>query len=90
MHLISKNYVNGHDSLYHIANIDAMTQMIKDLDISKIIPVIANNFGYGGSIFYPKFPHYFGSLINICISTLGLSTAYSLNITNLLIVIFNE
>lgn len=86
MPLISKNYVNGHDSLYHIANIDAMTQMIKDLDISKIIPVIANNFGYGGSIFYPKFPHYFGSLINICISTLGLSTAYSLNITNLLIV----
>lgn len=86
MPLISKNYVNGHDSLYHIANIDGITKMLKDLDISKIVPIIANDFGYGGSIFYPKFPHYFGALVNIVISSFGLSTAYSVNITNILIV----
>lgn len=85
--LISRNFVLGHDSLYHIANIDAITKSWESLNFTKISSVIANNFGYGGAIFYPKLPHYFTALINLVISNLGYSTIYSLKISYVIVII---
>ena len=89
MPLISKNTVIGHDSLYHITNIDALTKELENFQISKISSIIANGLGYGGAIFYPKLPHYIASLINLVVSNLGYNSFYSLNISYCIIVILS-
>ena len=89
MPLISKNTVIGHDSLYHITNIDALTKELENFQISKISSIIANGLGYGGAIFYPKLPHYIAALINLVVSNLGYNSFYSLNISYCIIVILS-
>ena len=53
-------YQNG-DTLYHVANISSMVQVIQndffDGIFEKILPFIANNFGYGTRLFYPPLAH---------------------------------
>ncbi len=63
--LISNKSFLGHDSLYHISNIEDITIMFKTHNFSKISPIIAASLGYGGSIFYPKLPHIIGAFINL-------------------------
>ena len=78
MPFISKRFVYGHDTMYHIAQIDSLTKSILSGNLTKISSVIANSFGYGSSIFYPKLPHYICSIINII--TGKLNVIYSINI----------
>ena len=78
MPLISKKFIYGHDTMYHIAQIDSLTKSILSGNFTKISSVIANSFGYGSSIFYPKLPHYICSIINII--TGKLNVVYSINI----------
>lgn len=78
MPLISKKFIYGHDTMYHIAQIDSLTKSILSGNFTKISSVIANSFGYGASIFYPKLPHYICSIINII--TGKLNVIYSINI----------
>lgn len=73
MPLISRHFVLGHDSLYHVANIDALSEAIKNFNFTKISPIIANDLGYGGAIFYPKLPHFCLALINTILSVLILA-----------------
>lgn len=82
--LISKNYLLGHDTLYHISNIDAITEMLREFNFTKITPVIADGFGYGGSIFYPKLPHYFTAVINLFVGHFNVSVIYSLKISHII------
>ena len=46
----------GHDSTFHIANIEALSNS-GDITTPKIVEDVANNFGYGTYIFYPPLPH---------------------------------
>ena len=48
-------YHNGHDTMIHITNIKALftTMSWNNPFGSRILPFIANNYGYGSGIFYP-------------------------------------
>ena len=51
----NKTYYNGHDTMIHMTNIKALfTTMNWSKPFgSKILPFIADNYGYGSGIFYP-------------------------------------
>lgn len=87
--LISKKFILGHDSLYHFSNIEALTQAIKDLNFTEITPLIANSFGYGGSIFYPKLPHYLLAIFSLILEVFGLSIKTAISIGNILTIILS-
>lgn len=57
--LTSLQYIEGNDTNYHMSNIYAMYTKMCDGDFScnKILPIIANNYGYGSGIFYPSLSH---------------------------------
>ena len=53
--LINNLYFYGHDTTYHVATI---LSLIKNTNYNlKILPIIANDFGYGSGIFYPQLFH---------------------------------
>lgn len=55
--IFSKNYIAGNDTDFHISNIYSIyTNMIQG-NFSKILPIIAQGFGYGTGIFYPRLAH---------------------------------
>ena len=87
--LISKNYFIGHDTPYHIANIDSLFQAIREVNFSKIIPIIANDFGYGSSIFYPKFPHYFTAFLTLFLSFFKNPIIYAVKLGNTVTILFS-
>ena len=89
MPMIAKHFVLGHDSLYHVANIDTLSTAIKDLNFSKISPVIAGNLGYGGAIFYPKLPHFFLAIITAILSCFNLGASTAVNIGYMIIIILS-
>ena len=89
MPMIAKHFVLGHDSLYHVANIDALSTAIKDLNFSKISPVIVGNLGYGGAIFYPKLPHFFLAIITAILSCFNLGASTAVNIGYMVIIILS-
>lgn len=55
----SSQYVNGDDTNYHISNIYSIyTKMCEgSFGFDKVLPIIANNYGYGSGIFYPSLSH---------------------------------
>lgn len=57
--LTSTEYILGDDSYYHISNIQAIyTRMCNGGSIfEKILPIIANDYGYGSGFFYPQLSH---------------------------------
>ena len=89
MPLISRNFVLGDDSLYHVANIDALSEAIKNFNFTKIAPIIAGDLGYGGAIFYPKLPHFCLALINIVLSVLNIGPKVAVNIGYIIIIILS-
>ncbi len=56
---IIANYMLGHDSAFHISNVQAIKMAIRTNNwfFPKILPVIANNFGYATPLFYGPLPH---------------------------------
>lgn len=63
--LISGNYFSGHDTYYHLVNIEALRKMILHLNFSKVVPVIGFDAGYGAGIFYPQLPHYCAAIFQL-------------------------
>lgn len=63
--LLSNNYFYGHDTGFHVANVLSFIKNLQWSNIAnlKILPFIANNFGYGTNIFYPNLPHFITALI---------------------------
>lgn len=61
----------GDDQLFHMANIEAFSKGLPFSIFSKILPDIANNFGFGVGIFYPPLPHIVGSVIYKFINIFG-------------------
>lgn len=52
---VTGGYHLGHDSAYHISNLFSYLKgfNIFDLHLDKIIPIVAQDFGYGNGFFYP-------------------------------------
>lgn len=63
--LFSKNYIAGNDTEFHISNVHSIYKNIIQGNISKILPVIAQNFGYGTGIFYPRLAHMSAAIFTI-------------------------
>ncbi len=65
----------GHDTVFHVANIDSLKL---DLDSnflpSKISSTIGNAFGYGTHLFYPMFPHLITAYLTKATSILHINT----------------
>ena len=84
-------YVGGHDTDYHISNILAI---MENIDISngkffpdKVVPLIANNFGWGNGIFYPSFPHYITAYIGIFLSIFNITVVSAMKLTHFMTVL---
>lgn len=65
--IISKKYIAGDDTDYHMSNIWAIYNRILggSLGFDKVLPIIANNFGYGSGIFYPCLSHVFPAFLTV-------------------------
>lgn len=85
MPFLSLNFNNGHDTLFHLTNIEAITKMILNFNISKITPYLAGNHGYGTMIFYPNLPHIVTGIVNIPFYLLGKGPIYSMKIVYFII-----
>ena len=76
MPFIGKNYVAGNDTNFHMSNIYAIYQNIVNgsLGLDKILPVIANDFGYGTGIFYPRLAHAISAYVSvICLGNITIA-----------------
>ena len=56
---MQKEYFKGHDTFFHVANINALKDQISLTNPLAKEPLkeIARNFGYGTRLFYPPIPH---------------------------------
>lgn len=59
------DYMNGHDTKFHLANIESITEQIRNGSNIKILGNMANDFGYGTGLFYPPLPHISAALLNL-------------------------
>lgn len=73
---ISKNYLYGDDTKFHISNIYARYVKLSQFDFSfqKVLPLIARDFGYGVGIFYPGLAHFITSIIAFALKGRIIST----------------
>lgn len=55
----SSQYIEGNDTNYHMSNIYSIYTKMCDGNsgFDKILPIIANDYGYGSGIFYPQLSH---------------------------------
>lgn len=69
MPMFTTSYKSGHDTKFHVSNIDSLTENIEEdfLSPSPIMPHIANDFGYGTGLFYPPFGHTVTSYLNVLV-----------------------
>ena len=89
MPFLSLNFNEGHDTIFHLTNIDAITKMILNLNFSKITPYLAGNHGYGTMIFYPNFPHIVTGIVNIPFYLLNKGPIYSMKIVYFMIMLLS-
>lgn len=64
---MSKNYIEGNDTDFHMSNIFAIYNNITNgsLGLDKILPIIGHDFGYGTGIFYPRLSHILSAYISL-------------------------
>ena len=86
---VSRYYINGHDTIYHVANIYGLLDSPESIFQAKILPGIANNFGYGSPLFYPQFTHIITAFFAQGLSLFSLNILYSLKITHFLSMYFS-
>lgn len=73
--LITMTNIQGHDTTFHLANIEVLTESLDNTILpQKIVKDIANNFGYGIHIFYPSLPHYTAAYTNKITNIIGFTT----------------
>lgn len=55
----SSQYIDGNDTNYHMSNIYSIYTKMCDGNsgFDKVLPIIANDYGYGSGIFYPQLSH---------------------------------
>lgn len=91
--LLSGKYMKGHDTFYHYSNIKAITDTIDFSKFkflpSKIVPLIAEDMGWGNGIFYPSFPHYISSFIYKFFSVFDIKILTIMNVVHILVLILS-
>lgn len=75
----------GDDQMFHMANIETFSKGFPFSIFSKILPDIANNFGFGVGIFYPPLPHIAGAFIYKIINVFGMGLVTTETILHFLI-----
>lgn len=88
--LLVKSNVWGHDTIFHLANIEDITNNISLTNpFPKISTNIGNGLGYATHLFYAPLPHYIGGYINLIFKTLNLGVDNCLVFTYLIISIMS-
>ena len=75
----------GDDQTFHMANIETFSKGLPLSIFSKILPDLANNFGFGVGIFYPPLPHIVGAFIYKIINVFGMGVVTTETILHFLI-----
>lgn len=75
----------GDDQMFHMANIETFSKGLPFSIFSKVLPDIANNFGFGVGIFYPPLPHIVGAFIYKFINIFGMGVVTTETILHFLI-----
>ena len=74
--LFINKYHIGNDTMYHLATISSIKDLIKTNFMSgitgKILPNIGNGFGYGSRLFYPPIFHTCTAYLSYFLETLGI------------------
>lgn len=83
----SKNYFLGHDTLYHSANIEDISESIS---IDNLIPnyiskIVGDGYGYGTRIFYPSLSHFSTAYIYKVTSLISNDIYYSMKIFHFIV-----
>lgn len=84
---LERGYISGDDTMFHLANIIAKKNSIFNV-IDKVLPEIANDFGYGIGLFYPRLPHVIGGIIYFIISKFGFGVFSAIKIIKILLIFF--
>ncbi len=88
--MITEPHIHGHDTIFHVANIDQVTETLnKNFFFVPIASKVGNNLGYGTHLFYPVLPHITGSYITRITSFLGGDTFDGLTVTYTLVSIIS-
>ncbi len=88
--LFTDPYTLGHDTEFHIANIEDLKQGIgESLLPQRISPRIGYGLGYGTHLFYPMLPHWIGAWIAKISSLWNGSTANAVVLTYTMITILS-
>ncbi len=86
MPMLSETHILGHDTNFHVANINAIHESIDEHFIpSKILDKVGNNFGYATNIFYPPLPHTSTAYLTKLTSPFGFDTLDTLAVVYFLI-----
>ena len=67
-----RGYDMKHDGIFHFANLMGFIANFEIFNISKIVGIVANDFGYGTGIFYPPLAHHFIVYIYEILNIFGL------------------
>ncbi len=80
-------YMKGHDTFYHLANIEAIIQNLATQWFpSKVVPLIVNDLGWGNGIFYPSWPHYFTAYLYELLSIFNVTVLSTMKLTHFITV----
>lgn len=83
--LIINNMIYGHDSYFHLANINDFYSDFSSFNLNTISSNIGYNLGYGIRLFYPNLPHIIGGFIKLITTPLNISSFANLTIIYLLL-----
>ncbi|MDO5480783.1 MAG: hypothetical protein Q4F60_00320, partial [Candidatus Saccharibacteria bacterium] len=85
LQFVSRKYMNGDDTSYHVANIQAIIETWKSghFDL-KIFPFIGNNLGYGAGIFYPQLFHVMAAGLGMIFSPITSNLAWAMKAAHFL------
>lgn len=82
--LFINKYHIGNDTMYHLATISSIKDLIKTNFMGgitgKILPNIGNGFGYGSRLFYPPIFHTCTAYLSYFLETLGIGLTTSVKI----------
>ncbi len=84
--ILTEPDILGHDTNFHVANINELTEDIKENIIPhRLLNDAGNGFGYGTHLFYPPLPHTVTAYLNVFLSNFHLTTLDTITITYYLI-----
>lgn len=90
----NSSYYKGHDTQYHASVISSYAKQINISEgkffPTKILPEIANNFGYGTGIFYSQLPHLTATYIYKLIHVMGLNVYWAMKTTHAIVLILSS